>query len=86
MNVRYGSAVRRPIAKARAGPSVGTKPWRATKAEAALRGGPASADAFRAAAAAELADAKPLHDNAFKIELAKRTVSAVLSELAGDAA
>jgi xanthine dehydrogenase YagS FAD-binding subunit len=62
---------------------VAHKPWRAWKAEHALRGGPASGDAFRAAAQAELADATPLSHNAFKIELARRTIVAVLEELQG---
>ncbi len=62
---------------------VAHKPWRAFKAEAALRGGPATREAFRAAADAELADAQPLSDNGFKIELAKRTLVAVLGDLAG---
>jgi xanthine dehydrogenase YagS FAD-binding subunit len=62
---------------------VAHKPWRATKAEALLKGGPATAAAFRAAAVAELADARPLNDNGFKIELAGRTITAVLTELAG---
>ena len=62
---------------------VAHKPWRALRAEEALRDGPASLDAFRAAAAAELADARPLGDNAFKVELAQRTITAVLAELAG---
>ena len=61
---------------------VAHKPWRALKAEAALRGRPATAENFRAAAEAELADAQPLRDNAFKIELAARTMAAVLAELA----
>ncbi|MEG3124094.1 FAD binding domain-containing protein [Sphingomonas sp. GB1N7] len=65
---------------------VAHKPWRALKAEAALRGGPATEQAFRDAAIAELADARPLRDNAFKIELAKRTLVAVLGELSGVAA
>jgi len=65
---------------------VAHKPWRAFKAEAALRGGPATREAFRAAADAELADAKPLSENGFKIELAKRTLVAVLGDLAGQAA
>ena len=65
---------------------VAHKPWRARTAEDALRGGPANAQAFRAAAEAELADAAPLRDNGFKIELAKRTITAVLGDLAGDAA
>jgi xanthine dehydrogenase YagS FAD-binding subunit len=60
---------------------VAHKPWRARKAEDALRGHPASAAAF-AAAAAELAHARPLKDNGFKIELARRTIVAVLGELA----
>ena len=60
---------------------VAHKPWRAWKAEAALKGRPATEKSFRAAAEAELADAKPLRDNGFKIELAKRTMTAVLQEL-----
>ena len=65
---------------------VAHKPWRARKAEDALRGGPATAAAFRAAAELELADAAPLRDNGFKIELAKRTITAVLGDLAGEPA
>jgi xanthine dehydrogenase YagS FAD-binding subunit len=65
---------------------VAHKPWRAWKAEEMLRGQPATPEMFRAAAAAELADAVPLRDNGFKIELAKRTIAAVLGELAGDSA
>jgi xanthine dehydrogenase YagS FAD-binding subunit len=65
---------------------VAPKPWRARRAEELLRGGQATEQAFRAAAEAELADAKPLRDNAFKIELAKRTIISVLNELAGGVA
>jgi xanthine dehydrogenase YagS FAD-binding subunit len=60
---------------------VAPKPWRAFKAEVALRGQTATADSFRAAAQAELADAQPLRDNAFKIPLAERTIVAVLGSL-----
>jgi xanthine dehydrogenase YagS FAD-binding subunit len=60
---------------------VAHKPWRAWKAEDALRGRPATAENFRAAAEAELASAQPLRDNAFKVELAKRVMAAVLLEL-----
>jgi xanthine dehydrogenase YagS FAD-binding subunit len=60
---------------------VAHKPWRASKAEAALKGQGATAESFRAAADAELAGAAPLRDNAFKVELAKRTIVAVLGEL-----
>jgi xanthine dehydrogenase YagS FAD-binding subunit len=60
---------------------VATKPWRARKAEAALVGRPATPESFRAAAEAELADARPLRDNGFKIDLATRTIVAVLGQL-----
>ena len=66
---------------------VAHKPWRAVQAEAALRGGPATEQAFRDAAMREFADARPLRDNAFKPALATRTLAAVLGALAkGDAA
>ena len=60
---------------------VAPKPWRALGAEASLKGQRVTAQSFRAAAEAELSDAKPLRDNAFKIELAKRSIVAVLAEL-----
>ena len=60
---------------------VAPKPWRATRAEDVLRGGPATVDAFEAAADAELADARPLAGNAFKVPLARRTITAVLTSL-----
>ncbi len=60
---------------------VAHKPWRARIAEAALRGEAATEESFRAAAEAELADAAGLRHNAFKIELAKRTIVATLSQL-----
>ncbi|TXC70598.1 xanthine dehydrogenase family protein subunit M [Sphingomonas ginsenosidivorax] len=65
---------------------VAHRPWRARTAEALLRGGPATAQAFRDAAIAELADARPLRDNGFKVPLATRTIVAVLGDLAGDQA
>ena len=61
---------------------VAHKPWRAERAEAALRGGPATEATFRRAAEAELAQAQPLRDNAFKIELAKRVIADTLGKLA----
>lgn len=60
---------------------VAAKPWRAFTAEAMLRGKAATADSFQAAARAELADARPLRDNAFKVSLAERTITAVLGSL-----
>jgi xanthine dehydrogenase YagS FAD-binding subunit len=62
---------------------VGTKPWRSFKAEEALKGRPASVANFRSAVDAELAEAKALSHNGFKLDLARRTVVAVLSELTG---
>jgi xanthine dehydrogenase YagS FAD-binding subunit len=62
---------------------IAAKPWRASKAEAALRGGPATAQACAAALADELADAAPLPGNVFKIALAQRTLGAVLADLSG---
>jgi xanthine dehydrogenase YagS FAD-binding subunit len=61
---------------------VAPKPWRAHTAEQALIGGPATEEAFRTAAEAELAAANPLRDNGFKVELATRTITAVLGGLA----
>ncbi|ABD90161.1 FAD binding domain-containing protein [Rhodopseudomonas palustris] len=61
---------------------VAHKPWRAAKAEAALIGRPPSEVSFRTAADAELAEAVPLPLNAFKVELAKRSIAAVLADLA----
>ena len=61
---------------------VGTKPWRSTAAENALKGKPATAAAFRAAAEVALSGAVPHGENAFKIELAKRTLVRALSTVA----
>ncbi len=61
---------------------VAHKPWRATRAEESLRGGPATNQAFRDAAEAELVAAQPTGDNAFKVPLAANTITAVLEGLA----
>lgn len=53
---------------------VGTKPWRSKEAEQALQGKEANERTFRAAAEAALRPAKPLRDNAFKVELARRAI------------
>ena len=63
---------------------VAHKPWRAFAAEAALRGQILTETTIRAAAETELVGAVPLRDNGFKIELAKRVIVSVLTELAGD--
>ena len=53
---------------------VAHKPWRVEAAEAELPRG------AKAAASAMLDGAKPTHENAFKLPLAERTLSAVLAE------
>jgi xanthine dehydrogenase YagS FAD-binding subunit len=60
---------------------VAHKPWRAWKAEAALRGAPATEESFRRAAEAELADAQPLPGNAFKVPLARTLIVRTLLDL-----
>jgi xanthine dehydrogenase YagS FAD-binding subunit len=61
---------------------VAPKPWRARHAEAVLSGADPGLEIFRQAAEAELSGARGFRDNSFKIELAKRTITSVLSELA----
>lgn len=62
---------------------IAPKPWRAFRAEAGLRGGLPTSEAIAAAMDAELAEAAPLAGNIFKVELAKRTLDAVINDLAG---
>ncbi|WP_405466759.1 xanthine dehydrogenase family protein subunit M [Streptomyces jietaisiensis] len=66
--------------------AVASRPWRARAAERALTGAPAEAENFAAAADAELAAARPLRDNAYKVTLMRNLVVAVLTELAEEAA
>src|SRR4051794_39054569 len=56
-------------------------PWRAHAAERALEGAPATEETFTAAAEAELAQAQPLRDNAFKVPLARNVLVTTLTEL-----
>ncbi|HEX5581826.1 MAG TPA: FAD binding domain-containing protein, partial [Gemmatimonadaceae bacterium] len=55
-------------------------PWRARRAEAALRGAPATEESFARAAEEELARARPLRDNAFKVPLARNVLIRTLVE------
>jgi xanthine dehydrogenase YagS FAD-binding subunit len=57
------------------------KPWRASAAEDALRGAAAGPEAFAAAADAELAAARPLRDNGYKVDLARTALVQTLVEL-----
>lgn len=61
---------------------VGTKPWRAVPAEKVLNGASADLQTYRAAAEAALSQAKSYKDNAYKIELAKRTLVRALTTAA----
>ncbi|ANS79427.1 Periplasmic aromatic aldehyde oxidoreductase, FAD binding subunit YagS [Serinicoccus hydrothermalis] len=60
---------------------VAHKPYRARRAEDALRGGPATHEAYAAAIATELEQARPGPDNAYKILQLQRAVPAVLDAL-----
>jgi xanthine dehydrogenase YagS FAD-binding subunit len=55
------------------------RPWRAFTAERAIRDGAG----FAEAADAELAEARPLRDNAYKLPMARAAMVQVLAELAG---
>ena len=63
---------------------IATKPWRAYEAERVLLGAAATEETFRRAAVAELASATGLPGNRFKIDLARRTIVAVLRQLLTD--
>ena len=60
---------------------VGTKPWRARRAEESLLGQPATEASFAEAARRELATAAPRPLNAFKVELAQRAIVRALATL-----
>ena len=62
---------------------VGTVPWRARAAEKLLQGAPLTERACAAAAEVAVAGAIPRRDNAFKIELARRTLMRVLTTVGG---
>lgn len=65
---------------------VAHKPWRKPAAEALLTGQPATTESFEQAADVLLEGASGFNDNAFKIELARRSIVRALSEAAaGDA-
>ncbi|MCS0605391.1 xanthine dehydrogenase family protein subunit M [Streptomyces sp. LP11] len=66
--------------------AVASRPWRATAAERVLTGAPATPETFAAAADAELAAARPLEHNAYKVTLLRNLTVAVLTELAEEAA
>ena len=60
---------------------VGTKPWRAREAEAALKGQNASPEAFESAASVALKDARPYTRNAYKVPLGRQAIVRNLRDL-----
>jgi xanthine dehydrogenase YagS FAD-binding subunit len=60
-------------------------PWRASRAEQELRGGPITEERLARAADAELDQAQPLRDNGYKVELARNLIATTLLELAASA-
>jgi xanthine dehydrogenase YagS FAD-binding subunit len=62
---------------------VAPRPWRLALAEAALIGRPLDAAAIAAASERLLAGARPLNDNAFKVELARRSIARALQTAGG---
>ena len=72
------------IALARVGlGGLATVPWRASAAEEVLRGAPPERRVFQACAEAALAGAVPRRDNAFKVELGRRTLVRALEIVGG---
>jgi xanthine dehydrogenase YagS FAD-binding subunit len=59
-------------------------PWRAWQAEHVLRGARATEETFRRAADSELANARPLPGNAFKVPLARNVLVRTLLNLTGE--
>ena len=61
---------------------VAHKPWRSEKAEAMLKGKPATEESFRAAAEEAVRGAKTYEHNAFKVEMAKQTIVRAFTQAA----
>jgi xanthine dehydrogenase YagS FAD-binding subunit len=64
---------------------VAPRPWRAWIAEGNLRGAAANQAVFRRAAESELADARPLPGNAYKVPLARNLIVRTLLDLLEEA-
>ena len=62
---------------------IGTKPWRSYEAEQILKGAKNNTQSYQLAADAALKNARPQKYNAFKIELAKRTLVRALETIGG---
>jgi xanthine dehydrogenase YagS FAD-binding subunit len=62
---------------------VGTRPWRDTRVEAALRGRELTTATVTAAGRVLVRDAVPREGNGFKVELVQRALASILTELGG---
>ncbi|SDG04603.1 xanthine dehydrogenase YagS FAD-binding subunit [Lentzea fradiae] len=60
---------------------IGTTPWRSPEAEEVLRGKDLTADTIARAGRALVRDAKPRHDNEFKVDLVQRALAELLEGL-----
>lgn len=77
LEVRDGAILQARVALG----GVAHKPWRAAVAERALVGAPATLETVTVAAAEELRAARGYRHNAFKVDLARRTMVSVLTRL-----
>lgn len=77
LDVRDGRVVDARVAVG----GVATVPWRLPAVEEALRGAPATEEAFESAATLAAEGARPLSGNAFKVSLLRRTVVRALLEV-----
>lgn len=64
---------------------VAHKPWRASAAEQMLDGQPLTQATLKQAAASALSEARPQHDNGFKVQLAQRAIVRAVNQAAGRA-
>jgi xanthine dehydrogenase YagS FAD-binding subunit len=64
---------------------VAHKPWRASAAEQMLNGQPLTQASLKNAAAAALSEARPLHENRFKVQLAQRAIVRAVNQASGRA-
>lgn len=77
LEVRDGTILQARVAMG----GVAHKPWRAAAAERVLVGAPATRETVTVAAAEELRAARGYRHNAFKVDLARRTMVSVLTRL-----
>lgn len=79
LNIQSGKIIKAHVALG----GVGTKPWRSVAAEQILIGANATEQTYKAASEAALSQAKGYKYNAFKIDLAKRTLVRALNTVGG---